>query len=63
MGDKRRLKKCPQCDGTGLDGCHNHTPGYDELPDIHKPIGIWLCRRCRGTGTILCANEEETEDE
>lgn len=41
--------KCFRCDGAGWIG-----PGtkHQDLPAIHKPIGIQRCYNCKGTGII-----------
>lgn len=53
---------CPTCAGGGYESAAKKM-GMEDMPMMHKPIGLWPCTGCNGTGLLIdgAAMEEVLE--
>jgi len=43
------MSKCKKCNGTGYQSAAKEM-GMENLPFLQRPLGIWQCDYCNGTG-------------
>lgn len=53
---------CPTCSGGGWQSAAKEM-GMEDMPLMHRPIGVWPCTSCHGTGLLIdgAAMEEMTK--
>lgn len=53
---------CPTCSGGGYESAAKKMC-MEDMPLMHRPIGVWPCTSCNGTGLLIdgAAMEEMTK--